>query len=546
MIITIADNNLDVYLSQISDRDAKDIDKKFSLSLADAGKRFFHRAGAPPVIKFYDFAKSRMNLQLLPDLIEYCDSAGKPYSIIDNRSPWPFPMVPIEEVNEDFLEGIKLYHYQVRAVLAAYHSDFGIIDAVTGAGKTEMMACMCKMNPECKITILSEQRIVIEQIRDRLKLRDISDVGMFYSGQTPKGQSIVIASVQSTTKVSKTKTVKPTQDMFMIEQSSELGDLSPKEMVFDSAAYIDALVKYERILKGFKNRNARADLLRDIIRESDMLIVDEADLATSPMYRSIFRHFFKGRKRYGLTGSLNDPDKIIESRKLRAYLGPVLDVVHRHEVLEVGRINDVKYTSVVFTGAPNEIHDSSTLNIAVAEKLTQNPKFHKVIKTLCDFHKNEKTLILVESQDLGYALEQSLPGSKFICGDTSKKMRKQAVHDFANGDLNILIGGKILKRGFDLVGGCDNLILATGGKLESDLRQKIGRGFRRSKRGYTQIYDFIFRVNKYLYNHSRARLKIMIKLGFNTLVIFPNGFKINGADLVKRSFNVGKNWRQTT
>ena len=575
MIFTIADNNLDVFISQVSDRDAKAINQKFSLSLADCGKRFFHRAGAPPTINFYDFNKSRINLHLLPDLIEFCNATDKPFTIVDERKPWTFPMVPIEEVNENFLDGITMYDYQLRCAHAVYNNDFGIIDAVTGAGKTEIIACACKMNEECKIIILSEQRIVIEQIKSRLKLRDIADVGMFYAGQTPKGQSIVIASIQSSVKINKTKMVKPTQDLFIREDEwlealanyeserpepsqfddvleynaavEEYDSLRPQREAFrDTEAYVKALTKYEGILKGFKNRNTRAEDLRDIIRESDILIVDEADLATSAMYRSIFRNFFKGRKRYGFTGTLNDPDKIIESMKLRAYLGPVIETVHRHEVLAVGRINDIKYTMVVLAGEPNEIHDSSTLNIAVDEKLTQNAKFHKIIKTLCSFHKDEKTLILVENKNLGYALEKLLVGSKFICGDTGKKVRNSTVQEFASGSLNILIGGKILRRGFDLVGGCDNVILATGGKMESDLRQKIGRGFRRSKRGYTQIYDFMFRVNKYLYNHSRSRLKIMIKLGFETVVIYPNGFKINGADLVKRNFNVGKNWRQTT
>ena len=394
---------------------------------------------------------------------------------------------------------------------------------------TEMMAAICKMNPGCNTVILSEQRVVIEQISERLQLRDVKDVGLFYSGKSPDGQSIVIASVQSSTKINKTNVEKPIQSSYKTVD-----------------AYVKALTKYESMMTGFKNRNIRAEELRDIIKQADMLLVDECDLAVSSMYRSILRIFFKGRKRYGFTGSVFDKDKKLQSMKMRSYLGPIIARASREEVLAAGRINDVRYTMIVFTGAPEEVHDSSMLNIAIDEKLTANIKYHKLLNGLCDFHVDEKTLILVESKKLGAALEEYIPNSVFICGDTSSKARNAAVEKFRTGEIKILIGGKILKRGFDLKGGFDNIILSTGGKLSSDFRQRLGRGYRRSARGYTRIYDFMFRVNKYLYSHSRERLKTIVKLGIKTVVIYPNGFKIDGADLVKRNFNVGKNWRQTS
>lgn len=528
MIFNIVDN-LDVFVTQAPASHLAAINKYFTVSLIDCGKRYFGHTNQSPVVNFFDFNKGRINLQLLPDLIKFCDKSAYPYQIVDSRPEWPHQSLTADQIGPDFLAGISLETYQLRCIHSACDSDFGIIDAVTGAGKTEMMAAICKMNPGCNTVILSEQRVVIEQISERLQLRDVKDVGLFYSGKSPDGQSIVIASVQSSTKINKTNVEKPVQSAYKTVD-----------------AYVKALAKHESMITGFKNRNIRAEELRDIIKEADMLLVDECDLAVSPMYRSILRIFFKGRKRYGFTGSVFDKDKKLQSMKMRAYLGPIIAKASREEVLAAGRINDIKYTMFVFTGAPEEVHDSSMLNIAIDEKLTANVKYHKLLKGLCDFHADEKTLILVESKKLGAVLESYIPNSVFICGDTRPKARNAAVERFRTGETKILIGGKILKRGFDLKGGFDNVILSTGGKLSSDLRQRLGRGYRRSLRGYTRIYDFMYRVNKYLYSHSRDRLKTVVKIGVKTVVIYPNGFKIDGTDLVKRNFNVGKNWRQTS
>src|SRR5258708_1195823 len=68
---------------------------------------------------------------------------------------------------------------------------------VTGSGKTEVLAGLIKALP-CTTVILAEQRIIIEQIKERLELRDVvSDVGLFYAGETPTGQLVIVGSVQS-------------------------------------------------------------------------------------------------------------------------------------------------------------------------------------------------------------------------------------------------------------------------------------------------------------------------------------------------------------
>jgi superfamily II DNA or RNA helicase len=526
MVIVIPDH-IDAFVTQASASQLAAIEKFYTLYPVLLGKRFMGMdPDNPPVIKFFQSSNGRINLQLLPDLLAFLDKKEWPYQIQDDRPPPRYNTLPVEEIGTDFLAGITLEEYQMRCIRAGLTNDFGAIDAATGAGKTEVIAALCKARPGCPTVILSEQRIVVDQIRDRLKLRDVEDAGVFYAGETPDGQSIVVASVQSSLKINKVRVKSPTLGQFE----------------GDAVKYGKALVRYQRMLEGFKSRNRRAEKLRDIIRAAEMLIVDECDLATSPMYRSIFRHFFKGRWRYGLTGSVFDKGKKIESMRMRSYLGPVIARVSRHEVEAAGRIVPIKYRMVVVTGQPGDIHDNARLDIAVTEKMAQNPKFHRIVARLCAKHQGQKTLILVENVAVGDALCAAVPGAVFIHGKTPKGKRRKVLAAFEADEFSVLIGGKILKRGLDLKGGCDVLILAGGGQLTSDLKQKIGRGFRLNSVGYTLVYDFMLRLNKYLYRHSRTRLKAMVGLGFETRVIYPNGFVIDGADLIRRNFNVGRNW----
>jgi superfamily II DNA or RNA helicase len=128
----------------------------------------------------------------------------------------------------------------------------------------------------------------------------------------------------------------------------------------------------------------------------------------------------------------------------------------------------------------------------------------------------------------------------FIYGKTPKRRRDELLRSFERREFDVLVGGKIINRGLDLSGGCENLIIATGGKLQSEFEQKIGRALRLNRRGKSRVFDFFFRCNKYLYNHSKARLKVMVSLEYDSKVIFPGGV-IDGTDLIKKKFRVQKN-----
>ena len=83
------------------------------------------------------------------------------------------------------------------------------------------------------------------------------------------------------------------------------------------------------------------------------------------------------------------------------------------------------------------------------------------------------------------------------------------------------------------------MIIATGGKLSSELLQKVGRALRRNKQGFSKAYLFYYLCNKYLYSHSRNTLKTLVDEGFKTTVVFPKGI-VEGEALLKSRFRISK------
>lgn len=276
--------------------------------------------------------------------------------------------------------------------------------------------------------------------------------------------------------------------------------------------------------------------------EANGLLVHNCDKATSDLYRPLFQNWFTGRRRFGLSATPFDLGKPVEAMVLQERLGSIIARTSRHELITIGRIVDCDYKMFV-VGPYHNISDKTAFDIAKDEWMVNNNYFHKLIATICTKYKGDGTLVLVDRELLGLNLVEAIRATglsaEFIYGKTPKRRRDQLLRAFERRDLDVLIGGKIIHRGLDLRGGCENLILATGGKLASNVLQQVGRALRLNSRNHGRIFDFFFRCNHYLYDHSKNRLRIMVADGYPTEVIFPGG-TIDGAELIKNRFRVAR------
>ena len=440
----------------------------------------------------------------------------------DDRPPAKYKPIPKSEVDEHFLPGITLKKFQVDAVHCIWTTEVGIFDVSVGGGKTELMAAICKAI-RCPTAIIAEQRIVIDQAKERLELREVCDEpGLFYAGKMPNGQLIIIGTIQSLIAPPK-KPQKPDKKNYKDTKASTA-----------EQKYKLAQKRYEVSLKAHKSRTKKAKAVRALVQKCDMLLVDEADLAVSTTYKKLFRYWFKGRRRYGFTGTPYDECKPVQKLILQEHLGSVIFRQDRHQVQASGLTVPIEYHMLV-VGDYEDKTDSTAFDIAINEFIIYNTKFHKLVAALCARHTHEGTLILVERDDLGEALKDIIPDCDFVHGKTPKSRRSVILNAFEERKLKVLIGGKNVRRGMDLDGGCENMVLTTGGKLKSEFDQRLGRARRLNRLGKSRVYDFYFLCNKYLYEHSRLRLKAAVEMGCDTSVVFPDG-SIDGKALIRSRF----------
>jgi superfamily II DNA or RNA helicase len=299
-----------LYLDQVFPHEDEIFWKEFSV--CDPKKvQFVDSAqyGWDGVTRFYNRAKQRLPRPFLAKLKKVCRENGIPYDIVDERQPSKIKMLTAEDVTPDFLPGIIIEDYQIRGIQAMIRSEVGILAYPTGSGKTEIMAGGVKAIEEGNIVILANQKVVLDQIKSRLSLRDVDDgegIGLFYAGKKPNGESIVVGSVDSL--IPPTKRPEPP-----VRKAGEKdGEFRRRQKAFEQRD------------KGFQTRLRNAKMLQKYVKNADVLMIDECDLAASKKYKKIFQFLFRGRRRFGFSGTPFDPSKPVQNMIVQSHLGGVI------------------------------------------------------------------------------------------------------------------------------------------------------------------------------------------------------------------------------
>lgn len=521
----IIEDNQWIYFENITDAEDNILWEEFSVVRPGTYIDPNQRGNWDGIYRKYNRGKQRMARPFLSMLRGVCKKRDLPLSVVDKRDPWPYKILSPDQIGTDFLPGITLEDYQVKCIQKATQVECGVVDIPTGGGKGELIAGFCKAI-ECPTLILADQRVVIDQLKSRLELRDVAEeVGLFYAGKRPSGQLIVVGSIQSLTPPSKPP------------------DVPSRKPTESDEEFLARMNRWDKSFKAYKTRRANAKALQQYVKKAQMLIVDECDKAVSDPWKNLFRHYFQGRRRYGFSGTPYDPEKPVEAVVMQEHLGSVIFQETRANLTKLGRIIPCEYFMLAY-GLDGSVTEASAYDIAYNEHITESPTFHHMVAKLCKKSKREEgdgTLILVDREALGWKLEEAIRAlgmtAHFIFGKTPQRKRDATLRAFERREFDVLIGGKIINRGLDLKGGCETLIIATGGKLQSDFIQKIGRALRHNRRGKSRIFDYFFRCNRYLYAHSKARLKAMIRAGYRTTVVFPGG-GVDGTELLKSRFQL--------
>jgi len=508
MIAKLKDDNF-IYLEMVTPEIEELLKEKFSAM--DPRSRYstaFELGTWDGKTVRYSVKKKRLYVSFLPELEDVCQVNNIPFDVVDERVRPKFFPIPQEHINKDLLPGIELADYQVRALKAMHTNERGILDLPTGAGKTELMAAAISMYPGCPTAIIAEEVIVSQQIKERLELRKVvEEVGEFFAGKRPNGQVVIVGSIQA------------------LRSPPQSARRAEKKRTGDD--------------KAFRTRQKNAQYLQKMVERCHMIMVDECDRASSDSYKDLFlKYGVNARYVYGFSGTPFDKDKPVQNLYIRERFGPVICKVPRSEVEANGRIIPIKFFMMSVDENGNK-RDKTDNNTAIKDFMVNNNNLHNKVNNICKAFPEDGTLILVESIELGNILSEKIKNSAFICGSTPLKKRNEAIKKFEKRDLKVLIGSRILRRGLDLKGGCENLILCYDGQMSTEFIQRVGRALRKNDRGWARVFDFLFLNNYYLYKHSKKRLETIVGMNYDSKVVLDSG-TIAGEDLIKRRWRLPK------
>ena len=249
------------------------------------------------------------------------------------------------------------------------------------------------------------------------------------------------------------------------------------------------------------------------LQDIDMFIWDEAHHSGSSTGVALLKQMEHIYYRYSFSATYlrNDSREL----QLKGILSNKLYEYPAHIATKEGYLVPIHY----------KIHDLPGTDIRNYKKeydanYQENKKFFdKILEIVRSIPKTEQILILVERKDaVGKVVYDMLKKAKIDCtyrsGDDKAKEVNEAIKDFNDKKIRVLVASQILGEGCDLKS-TEHLIFARGGKSEVAVTQAFGRATRLypgKKKSY--IYDFRFEPTSYIGKHCDERIGIF-KRGFD-------------------------------
>jgi superfamily II DNA or RNA helicase len=190
--------------------------------------------------------------------------------------------------------------------------------------------------------------------------------------------------------------------------------------------------------------------------------------------------------------------------KMFAAMGPIVGVTTVKELIKSGVLAKPKIEYINAPPGPggntyaeiykNNITMNTLRNTIIAQKAIELAK------------KGLSVLITVNQIRHGKTLETLISNSKFVHGQTKKEIRQEAMRQFENGELKVMIA-TILNEGVDLPT-LNVLINAGGGKSTSAQIQKVGRALRTTKDKKTALIIDVLDNGRLLRDHAQMRIHV--------------------------------------
>lgn len=270
--------------------------------------------------------------------------------------------------------------------------------------------------------------------------------------------------------------------------------------------------------KGIINGKCMVSTIQSVKKLGDltrfqMVLCDECHNVSAGTFQDFLTQFGCPLK-YGFSASPFRNGDYLGYAKIRQFLGSPIIKIESEELLE----NEVMAKPHIYLVKNQCLQDEYfDYQTAYTEEIVNGDRRNLIVKDICDKYENGGVLVLVNILEHGKVLEELIPGSKFIAGETPIDERLQIVDDFDKGKLPILIASTILQEGISITH-MKAMVLACGGKSNIAIIQKIGRSLRFKEGEKTEVdyYDFVDTA-KFLNKHSKMRASLYKKTGYTDI-----------------------------
>ena len=256
-----------------------------------------------------------------------------------------------------------------------------------------------------------------------------------------------------------------------------------------------------------KNKKLNKEIVRKMVRDSEMIIVDECQYAASNTVQFLHKESISARHRFLFSGTpwRDTGDDIL----IEAVGGPKFYDLGATKLIKDGWLVPPK---IYFLEVPSKRGIGKTYQEVYQNYIVENEdRNNLIIKATRKLVKeNRKTLILVTKVDHGKHLLSLLKDNLRVSsldGRNRAVDRLEAIAKMRNGELDVLIASKIFDQGIDIPE-LDSLVLAGSGKSSARALQRIGRVIRKGNGKKDAIVVDFYDQCKYLREHSKARKKI--------------------------------------
>lgn len=278
------------------------------------------------------------------------------------------------------------------------------------------------------------------------------------------------------------------------------------------------------------SQRARRQRMISLLERIEFVILEEAHESSGNSYYDILRHCKSAYYRLALTATPFMKDDEEANMRLMACSGPIGIEVSEKLLIDRGILAKPYFKLVKLEEKPAKLFRSTpwqkAYKIGIVENEVRNLRIVK--EAIIADKVGLTTMILVQQTKHGKILNEMLQAkgikSDYIHGVHEQEERKEALKKLGDGRLSVLIGTSILDVGVD-VPAVGVIMLAGGGKAEVALRQRIGRGLRRKKKGknVALIIDFYDEHNNHLKEHAKNRINIIKNTpGFGENIMEPD------------------------